>query len=444
MASELRLYNTSQQIYNQSLTSVYRNGTQVFDASVWLARDPDAEEKMLRDADISYAVSYRQALVAGRQWTLQPKMKGSPRADLSVDVGTQLLGDIKQFTAARQLLSRAFFHGQRCARIHGHTRRMTIGDGRERTWWLPTRLEDLDKRSYRIVPRNDRKNIEAHWERWDVAAGQWVTDTPLDNLHTIRHTYQDEQGTLGYGRALREALGWVWYTKVHIFQESQQSVERFAQGLVHVKVNGARDAETQKPNSAVIQEWLTTISNMMARHVLVTDEADSVEIIGGNATGWELMKDLRTELRGAAITLVLCANLPTSANEGGSYALGEIQENSTEALVQFDRQALEETLTDHLMECVWWNNQANLRELGIADEKPLFNVKQEKKIDPKERADVANVLHGMGVALAKEDVYEQTGFRAPQEGEEIIAGAVAPSPMAGMGLGGGFPPEGQP
>ena len=47
MASELRLYNTSQQIYNQSLTSVYRNGTQVFDASVWLARDPDAEEKFL-------------------------------------------------------------------------------------------------------------------------------------------------------------------------------------------------------------------------------------------------------------------------------------------------------------------------------------------------------------------------------------------------------------
>lgn len=439
MASELRLYNSSQQLYNQALTSVYRNGVQVYDISTWLARDPDAEDKMLRDADISYAISYRQALVAGRQWTLQPKLKGSPRADLAVDVGTQLLGDIKQFTAARQLLSRAFFHGQRCARIHGHTRRMTIGDGRERTWWLPNRLEDLDKRSYRIVPRNDGEKIEAHWQHWNVAKGAWEPDSPLENLHVIRHTYQDEQGTLGYGRALREALGWVWYTKVNVFQESQQAVERFAQGLVHVKVDGARDAETGKPNSQLIEDWLRKIQNMMARHVLVTDSNDTVEIISGSSAGWELMKDMRGELRSAIVTLVLCANLTTSADKGGSYALGEIQENSTEALVQFDREAMEETLTDHLMECIWWHNAANLRELGIHAEKPRFNIKQEKRTEPKDRADVANILHGMGVALAKEDLYEQTGFRMPQDGEEVVAGAVAPAPMApGLDPLGGF------
>lgn len=438
MASELRYRNSqAQQLFVQSLSSAWRNGVQVYDVSTWLTRDPEAEDKMLRDGDIAYAVEYRQSLVAGRQWDLQPANEGSPRADMAVMVGRQLLGKLKRFTASRKLLARAFFHGARYARIHGETRRMTLGDGRERWWWVPTMLEDIDKRAMRIVPHNDGKTIAATWQRWDVAGGRWVDLTEQEAVHMVRHTYNDEQGTLGYGRALREALGWWWHTKAHVFSESTMAAEKFAQGIIHAKIDGLRDASSAEPNSTLIEDWVTAIENMRGRHVIVSDRADDIQVIQGNGEGWQLLKDLRDEMRTVIVTLVLCANLTTSASKGGSYAMAEVQENSTEALIQFDRESLEETLTDHLLGCVWWNNYANLLELGIADEMPRFNIRQEKLTDPLQRAQVAQMLHAMGVDLSKQDLHEQTGFRLPQDGEPTIGGAVPmqPAPLGGLPAG---------
>ena len=74
----------------------------------------------------------------------------------------------------------------------------------------------------------DGDEIKAHWERWDVGKAEWKAESVEDAIQTIRHVYQDDQATLGHGRALREALGWCWYTKTHVMQETVQAVEKFA------------------------------------------------------------------------------------------------------------------------------------------------------------------------------------------------------------------------
>jgi hypothetical protein len=442
MTTELRVRNQAQQIYVRALSTAWRNGIQLHDPSLWLLRDPELEEKMLRDADIAHAIGYRRHLIAGRQWNLTPRVDGSPRAPVAVAVGAELLDGIKHFTQARLNLARAFFSGARFARIHGATRTLVIGDGKPRTWWVPTRLEDLDKRMYRIVPTNDGETISAHWERWDIARQTFVPESLDDAAITIRHVYQDDQATLGHGRALREALGWWWYAKEHVFQETLQAVERFAQGILMAKIDGVRDADTGLPNTQLITEWRNVLEDLRARHVLVSDAADSVEHVSMNSEGWQLLHTVREELRSTIFTLILGANLTTSANEGGSYALAQIQENSTEALVQYDRETLEETLTDDLLGCVWFKNWANLAELGIAEEKPRFAITQEKRQDPRERSEVAATLNGMGVELSLEDVLEQTGFRKPESGEEIIERA--PEPVDPFGLTSGSPLPGSP
>lgn len=427
MTTELRLRNQAQQLYVRALSQAWRNGIQIYDPSLWLLRDPEAEEKMLRDADIRHAVGYRRHLIAGRDWTLQPRSDASPRAPMAVAIGVDLLKGIHHFTQARMNLARAFFSGSRFARIHGTTKTLRIGDGKPRTWWCPVRLEDMDKRMYRIVAHHDGNELDgAHWERWDLGTQQFVPETHWDALHTIRHVYQDDQATLGHGSALREALGWWWYAKEHVFQESLQAVERFAQGILTARVDGARDAETGLPNEELISSWQEVLEDLRARHVLVFDKSDEVEVIQGNAQGWELMHKIRDELRNTIYTLVMGANLTTSANEGGSYALAEVQENSTEALIQFDRETLQETLTDDLLGCIWKKNQWNMRELGIADEMPRFSITQEKRQDPLQRAQVAQTLSAMGLPLAHDDLYEQTGFRKPETGEEIVKAPVQP------------------
>lgn len=437
MSTELRLRNQSQQTYVRNLTSAWRGVPQTYDPSVWLHRDPDAEEKMLRDTDIAHAIGFRKALIAGKQWSCITDEEDDQLSDVAVDVATKLLKKVRRFTEARMNLARAFFSGSRFGLIHGTTEVLTIGDGRPRVWWVPRRIEDQDKRQHRIVPKQKWGDpIRAEWEVWDVATGAWRTPTQDESSRTIRHVYQDDQATLGYGRGLREALGIAWYAKQNVFEESLQSVERFGQGgLVKVGIDGLRDAMANKPNETLVEDWIDAIANMMSRHVLVTDKADTVEVVNGDSGGWELQEKMRSELRSMILTLVLGANLTTSADKGGSYALAAVQENSTEALVQFDRESLEETLTDDLIGCIWQRNWPNVLELGIAGLKPRFNVTQEKIMDPEKRATTAQVLHGMGVALASEDLYEQTGFRRPKQGEDRIEGQVAAPPLPAGQLG---------
>ena len=432
MTTELRLRNQAQQLYVRALSTAWRSGVEVHDPSLWLVREPELEEKMLRDADIKQALDHRRHLIAGQRWTCIPRLEGSPRAPLAVAVATETLDAIRGFTASRLNLARAFFSGARFGRVHGESRELRIGDGRKRTWWIPSHIEDLDKRMYRTRSKvNDEKQrIRAYRERWDVAAQIWVPETVDDAAVTIEHKYQDDQATLGHGRGLREALAWWWYAKTQVFQESLQAVERFAQGILSAKIEGARDADTGLPNEELIAQWAAVLEDLRARHVLVFDASDNVEHVKMNSEGWQLLTTLRAELKSTITTLILGANLTTTADDGGSYALARVQENSTEALVQYDRETLEETLTRDLLGCIWFKNYRNLVELNIAEEKPRFSITQEKREDPKLRAEVASTLNGMGVELALEDVLEQTGFRKPEPGEPVVEKAApAPSPF---------------
>lgn len=440
MSEAIRTHNNqAQQIYTRALSGAWRNGVQLHDPSLWQFRDPEVEEKMLRDPDIRHAVGYRRHLIAGKDWSLLPRDETSPRAPLATHVGTTLLKEIEGFTQARMNLARAFFSGARFARIHGEPRTLTLGDGKPRTWWVPTRLEDIDKRMYRIVPKNEEGDLSAHWERWNVGEVGFDPETRFDALHTLKHVYQDDEATLGYGSALREALGWCWYAKEHVFQESLAAIEKYAQGMLVAKIDGARDAASGLPNSTVINDWTDLLENVRARHVLVFDKSDEIEILSGGGEGWQQLETMRAELCAKIHTLVIGANLTTSATDGGSFALAEVQENSTEALIQFDRETLQETLSKSLLGCIWFRNHPNLVELGIEKERPFFNVTQEKRQDPKERAEVAAMVSNMGVDLSRTEVLEQTGFSAPEPGEPIIKGGSAiPAALPG----GGFPFKG--
>lgn len=440
MVTELRVRNQAQQLYVRSLSAAYRNGTQVFQPSLWLTRDPEAEEKMLRDADIAHAIGYRRHLIAGRQWQVLPKRE-TERSPIATVVATELIENIRHFTAARYALARAFFSGSRFARIHGGPRVLTIGDGKPRTWWVPTRLEDQDGRYYRQVTKIEGDAAMAHWERWNLTRMQWEPHTIEDAITTIHHVYNDDQSSLGYGMALREALGWAWYAKTNISQETLMAIERYAGGTMVAKVDGLRDAATGLPNEDLQTATLSALEEMRARHTVVIDSNDQIEIIPAPSGGHEVMDQMREELRSTIFTLVLGANLTTSADKGGSFALADVQENSTEALIQYDREILEETLTDDLVGCLWKRNWANIVELALQDDMPRFSIAQEKREDPMNSANVAQVLHGMGVALPLAEVLERAGFSKPEQGEEVVSGAKQPTAadLAGFGGPGGSP-----
>lgn len=422
----------SQAIYTRGLTSQWRHGAQIDDPSIWLPLEPDLEEKMLRDPDIAAAVNYRRHLIAGRQWSLTPRFQTN-RAPVACMIGTALLEGIKHFTGARIALARAFFSGTRYGRIHGAPKVLTIGDGKPRTWWVPVRIEDVDKRIYRRVRNAESDDTGLHWERWNIMKGDWEIEPISEAICTIRHIYQDEQGNLGHGSALREQLGWIWKAKTEIAQEALIAAEKHGVGTLRMKVAGLRDAGTGKPNEEMLRSAVEMLESMRSRHVVAHDDQDEIDVIQQSGTGWQFLNDQLERFQRQIQTLVLGANMNTSADGGGSYALARVHENATEALIQFDRSSLEETLTDDLIGCVWHHNHANLTELGIDEEPPLFSIMQEKVQDPIQRMQAAQGLNAMGVELPLAEVLDQVGFRMPEPGEETIKPQPAPQITGGFG-----------
>ncbi len=437
MTDALRMRHNSRQEYVTALTSAWRSNIQTFDPSVWLVRDPQAEEKMLRDANIKSNLEHRDRMVAGKQWALMPQPESGPLGDLAVQVGTACLGKLKRFTPARKLLARAFFHGQRFAKIISAPMTKTFGDGKPRTWILPIKLIDQDKRTYRQVSEDGGK--AAHWEQWNLPEARWETLSQRQSISVIKHVYDDEQASLGYGSGLREALGWWWYAKENVFQESLQAIERFAQGMLVIKVDGLKDAATSLPNANLYQKHVDAWEDMRARHILVMDKDDEATMVEMSGTGSQMLTDFRKELVDTIAILILAANLPTNATEGGSFALASIQENSTESLMQYDRETLEETLSDDLLGFIWSENHRNLWELGLAEEMPRFNITQEKILDPEVRGRVILNATQIGLPVAEDEAYEQLGLRKPEEGEQVL---VPPAPPAPGGLGGFGEPGG--
>jgi len=440
MSTALRIRSQAANIYNQAYASAWR-GTQVHDPSTWQVRDPDIIEKMERHADIAHAKGFREKLVAGPKWQLTPRKESNPQSDLAVEVGTELVELCPRFKDARLMLASGFFHGSRFGKVHLRPRKLTIGDGVLRTWLAPLGgIEDIDKRQMRRVPKREDQKVSAHWERFDVGKEDWVPLTIGEAGCLIEHRYIDAQQKLGHGTALMEALGHVWYSHVHVTQEALQAVERFAQGIVHAKIDNLKDASTTLPNDEVADAWKRELEDMRARHVLVSDKGDELDIIHPSGTGWQLLDIWEQKFRDKITTLILGSNLPTTATEGGSYALGGIQQNSTNSIIGHDRGVLEDTLSDDFLGCLWNSNRANLIEMGIFDDKPRMALPDDELADPKERAENAAMLHAIGIPLSADEVYEQTGWRKPEDGEDVIEGAV-PAPAGGV-PGFGFPDPG--
>lgn len=438
MVQELRTRHQARQLYVHALSSAWRSNVRLYEPSIWLGREPELVDKLLLDADVHHAVRTRQHMIAGKSWQILPRDPDSAAGDLVASICTDALRDMRGFTEARQMLARAFLDGFTAGRIVGSIQVKRYGDGTPRRWWVPSRFQHIDPRSLekRAVRDDDGKPIGAVWQRWDVAESKWVEQTEEDALQTIMHRYADEESTLGYGRGLRDALAWWWYAKTEVFGETLNAVERFAQGIIHAQVDGLRDANSGAPNPELVKQWQKVLEDVRGRHTVVSDSSDSIEILNAPAQGWELMRDIRAEIRSTIMSLVLGANLPTTADDGGSYALAEVQENSTEAIVQSDRESLDETLTDDLLGCILAKNRRNFAELGVADALVDFTSVQEKRHDPQERAAVATSLSALGVPLSLDDIYEQTGMRKPDDGEDLVPGPAQPDPFGGFDLPG--------
>lgn len=412
-------------MYAWALTAAYRSGWRLFDPDYALSRDPDIYEKVRRDPVIGQAIEERLHAIAARSWTIEPS-----RSDVEEDVRLagifeDVVRKIQRFSEARYELASAVIRNRTYAYIEGSRRVLRIsGISKPLALWTPTRLRDVDRRRIRIVPEwsgyGENRKLGTFLEMFSVIKEAWIR---IENPEWfIRHVYNDEEARLGHGRGLLEAIYFYNYAKQIALREGLQGLERWAQGLAILKMDGMRKGSKQKPNSAVANAWLTAIEKTKARHALVVDQKDEVDVKFPSGEGHKIVIEILRYLDDAMTRLITGAVLPSGGGENkGSLARAEVEEGKQESVVQYDRELLDEVLTRDLLGLVFRLNLPVWREIGLGDaECPVFSTIHEKREDAKESAEIATTLLAGGVPLRRDEVYKKTGYTQPAEGDDVF------------------------
>ncbi len=434
--------STAGEAYVRALTSVYRQW-RVYDPSYALSRDFDAYEKVRRDAVIAHALQYRRHLVAGRSWQFQPASESKVDKEAAA-VMRQLFQRIRRFTNARYNLANAVVRGQAFAAIEGDRSVERFGDGKFRRWWVPTKLVDIDKRRFHrhadwgTDPETNESMLNVHWRMFSIERTRWERLEHPE--HFVKHTYDDEESSIGYGRGLIDALYFFWRMKELTLNEGMGGVERWAQGMVVGKLDGVR--VSNRINTALVSDFLSVLEKHKGRHAMVFDKQDDVQVVNGPGQGHQIVMEMLEYLDTALRTLIIGSNVTTAANTGGSYALAEVQENATEELVTYDRDILSDTINHDLTKMVWNLNRAALADCGLGGaQMPRFKIISSKTEDPQKVAQTVSTLLNSGVPLKREEVYEKVGFTPPNDDDEIIEGPQQAPGGQGEGMPAPMGPE---
>lgn len=387
-------------LYIHDLERAYRPGREVYDPDYALATDPDAYDVVQRDPETSHAIRQRKHLVAGSRWRVMPASDEDAERRAAAVV-ERLLGKIRQFSLARFHLADSVFRGSAWAIVEGRHVRMRIGKGAPaRTWWVPTRLRSVDKRRFRQFVADDGS---VGWEFYSLARHAYE---PLGDRRRwfVRVAYDDTEDTLGYGRGLMEAIYHWQYAKTKVMQDGLAGFERWCMGILKAKIDGLRPGSTTKDNEAAISAWMNALDTMRSRHQLVHGEGDELDLIEASGSGHSMAKDFLGYFTTGLRVLILGSNLPTSATSGGSYALAEVQENSTETLVDFDRDLMGEALSDDLVSLTWAMNREALSAEGLDEaELPTFRVVSSIRRDMGSTSTAIGALVNAGVRGIRED-----------------------------------------
>ena len=421
---------TAYQQYNQELSDAITSRDWVYDPSYALANDRDVYKKVLRDPVAAHAIRFRKHLIAGRDWVIAPG-GDKPEDKLAASVVEELLKSICGFSDARLRLASAVMRGSSYEFIEGRREVMSVAGSPFMRWWRPTKLVNVDRRRFRLVPCFETS--ELHWEIWSVRRREW---NRLDHPEWfVRSVVDNAEDSLTYGRGLMDSLYTFQANKSRVLRDAMRASARFGMGFLTAAIQGIRGGDGRpvmsqgRDGDTLAQEWATVLHKHLSEGVLVYDSRDEVKTVTGWNEGYQLLMELMKYFDAAQVLSVLGATVNTMSFDGGSFALAKEQANSTEALVNTDRDRLSDDLTRDLIGLIWRLNRFQLKALGLAGAAlPRFRIVPGKRQDPSMWAQVISTLIASGIRLKAEEVYEKTGFSIPSEEDEVVEGAPAATP----------------
>lgn len=414
-----------------------------------LQKDPEFWIKLDGNATIRGASDYRRHLAAAPELKLTAP---SPRDAPLIPVARALAAGTKGLQGSVFGLADAFRRGLTIGRMFGDWDEVDLlGDDVVRRWYVVRRIEIHDKDRWQLQRIVEGREVRYRWAVWDYdlngpTQGGWRY--PEDEDWYIFHRYQDSAEQL-HGRDLARALYYEAYA-MHILSEaSLDTAERFGAPWIYAKVNreagGFQDGSgAQRSWASIARELGNVVKTARANNYLIADSRLEMQLLEAGLNGASMIERLIDQRKQDLRVLLLGSNLPTSASSGGSFALAQVQDETTRRLVAFDRRLLAETLTDQWMaRLIEWNrptlatiptNDGTGRTLADCAA-PRVELTDEEVLSIADREAKLRMAQAGKLRVMRADLHRLVGLDQPPADarpEDVIDfGAAAPAPSLG-------------
>ena len=275
--------------------------------------------------------------------------------------------------------------------------------------WMPARLV------YRLPT----------WFRYDYETGtrlqrrddtyQWVD---LEPGKFVVHEHKAKSGIAMRG-GLARCVAWAWAFKNFGIRDWLRFIEAYG----HPLRVGKYHAGASNPERDTL---LRAVANIASDFSAIVPEGMAIEFIESQGTGVraDLYKDLLGYMDAAISKAVLGQTLTTQEGDSGSYSLGQVHDEVRQDIERSDARQLATTLTKSVGRPLVLLNRGDPGRRGF----PRFTIGREDEYDPAAMADALAKLLPHGLKVKAAQIRMRLGLDDPEEGDEILEGAVAPAP----------------
>ena len=432
MTRPLKTRFNAQRNYTTALQSIWNFSHMVVDPSFALSKDIDFFEVALRDGKVAQGVQQRLNNVAARGWVIDPG--GDEEADKELArLVTCMLKNIRNFRDARKRIAQGSFRATSFELILGGRHPRSLGGGPLMQWWLPTRLKHIDNRRFmrRAFRRKDDETgkvvIHSKLLISVIAQGNDEGNSGVPGFNIVKHPellltaiWDNEEGRLGFGRGLNEQLYFLTWVKGLLWKEGLQGVERWAQGIVTQKFDNSKVSPDEAAKRR--DDELDELARMKSRGVFVFQEGEDITVLTGGAEGNDIVRGFIDYIDDVIIGLTTGAVLASSGGDNtGSFARDKVGNEIQETVIQFDREKVDENISDDLIGLSLKMNRANLSVLGLQDAaRPVFRTMSEPIRDPQTFMGVTQQALMAGIPLKKDETYEGLQRARPADDDDVF------------------------
>lgn len=246
-------------------------------------------------------------------------------------------------------------------------------------WQVPVAIREVDRRRMRIERDPENKN-NTKWCIWSPVTDNFVylKDRAEFPDYQAGYTLQDfvwyvgdYEETYPFGRGLGEVLYPLCSIKKYCQQYWADLAESWSKPFLVMMVDSVKasiDASLGSglPTSARrVQDLLRAMESSRARHSMVLDKSDELRALEQGSIGTNILSELMTYLDKKINLAILATELVTESGGGqGSYAMAQIHRGSTQSVVMYHRNRLEEIIKRDIMQDFFIRNRKNLTALG--------------------------------------------------------------------------------